>query len=177
MPGERTVQVAPSVGGGTEFRYGPLRVAGPAVGWAIVTLIFGGGGVLADRLGAPLVIVGVVALFTALMVVITIDLWLGVTVLDFTHGAVRQRHSWLGLGRTRVWNFDSIRGIRVKTGMTQQRTATQKPRAWYDIEFVFQDGPAKTVLRHLPTQAEAESVAHEMSQLLGLPEGGTTGTR
>lgn len=165
---ERHVRVAPTAGGGTEFRHGPARVPGAALGWSIATLIFGGGGALADGLGAPMLIVAVVALFTGVFILISFDLWLGVSVLEFQHGIVRHRHSWLGIGRTTQWDFGEIQDVRVRTGMTQQPTATQKARLWYDIEIRSERRPPRTVLRHLPTVQEADTVAAEMRQLLGV---------
>jgi len=163
----RKVQVAPSPGGGTEFRHGPARAPGAAAGWSLATLIFGAGALLSQTLGAPLLIVATVGLFTAILVLLTADLWLGVTTIEFTHGRVSHRHAWLGVGRTRSWDSTQIREVRVRTGMTQQRTATQKARLWYDIEFDIAGRPPRPVLRHLPTRDEADAVASEMSLLLG----------
>jgi hypothetical protein len=57
---------------------------------------------------------------------------------------------------------DQIQDVRVKIGMSQQRTVTQSARAWYDIQFRLASGRYFPVLRHVPSKAEAEFVAGEI---------------
>jgi hypothetical protein len=160
------VQMAPASGGGTEFRYGPLRAPGAAAAWTLFVLIFGGAALLAARVGAPRLFTVPFVLFGLLMLLVAVDLWIGVTVLEVRGATISHRHSWLMLGRTREWSAGEIQDVRVKIGMSQQRTVTQSARAWYDIQFRLASGRYFPVLRHVPSKAEAEFLAGEIRQLL-----------
>lgn len=162
------VTIAPGPGGGTEFRFGAARSPGAALGVTIMALLFCGVAIVTGYLGAPLLFPIIFGLFGVLLVLFAIDLWLVVTTVEIGHNVLQKRTSIAGFGWTRHIDTADIEELAMKVGMTQQDSATQSSKAWYDIALQLGDGRKVTIGRQIADRREAEWVVAEMRRAAGL---------
>jgi hypothetical protein len=165
-PIDATIRIAQSPGGGTEFRFGAARTPGAALGITIVTAIFLGVAYGISLLGAPLLFATVFGFFGLVLLAITIDLWLTVTVVDIGNGQVRIRNSVLGIGRTKTIDATTIEDVTMKIGMSQNESAVQSAKAWYDVMLMLPNRKKVFAGRHIASKAEAEWVVESMKDAI-----------
>jgi hypothetical protein len=170
-PMNATVRVNPGPGGGTEIHFGAARNKGVLVSFTIMYLIFFGGMLLARSFGAPSFIVIAIGAFALLLMGLTIDAWLGTSTVEVGGSEITVRSAILGVGRTRRMDGADVRDVVVKMGMTQQQTATQSARVWYDIAIVRTSGRDVIAGRRLASRQEAEWLAATIRESLGLRPG------
>jgi len=175
-PADATVQVAPGPGGGTEFRFGAARSPGAALAVTIVAAIVVGAAFGVRALGAPTLFVVVCGVLGVLLALIAIDLWFATTTVEVLHDEINVRHSVLGIGRTRRMNIADIADVCTSIGMTQNQSATQSSRVWYDIAIVPHAGRKLTAGRHVASRGEAEWLVAQLKEVLRL-ESRTTRSR
>jgi hypothetical protein len=166
-PRDATVQIAPGPGGGTEFRFGAARAPGAAVGVTAVTAVFLGSAYGIRLLGAPLLFVIVFGFFGMVLLAIAVDLWLTVTVIEIGNGDVRIRNSVLGIGRTKHIDASTVEDVDLRVGMSQNESAAQSARAWYDVVLKLSDGKTVSGGRQIGNRQEADWVVARLKEALG----------
>jgi hypothetical protein len=169
-PATARVSIAPGPGGGTEFRFGANRTPGAAFAVTIMAVVFSGVAFGIRYLGAPLVFPIVFGLVGAVLVLVAIDLWLAVTVVEVTNGSLISRTSVLGTGRTRQLDVSDIEDVTLGIGMTQSESVTQAAKAWYDISIHRRAGSKLKIGRHIADRREAEYVVGQLKRALRLPD-------
>jgi hypothetical protein len=172
LRGERPVQskivmrTAPD--GGLVFYFGPARNARAAALLTVFAAIFIGSGlffgfgigeVFGWIVGAiPLVFSGGIGF---LLLLFSLWLWLGVTTVEVSNGALHVKSSCLGLSRSRVIPAASIRDFELASNL---QTADH---VWYDLKLKLDDGRSVTAGGGLEKQ-EAEWLRGELKKDLGM---------
>lgn len=167
-PSKATVTVSTGAGGTTVFRFGAGRVRGPALGLTIVALAFLGATYFMSRLNGPglfQIVFGVLGLG---LLGIAIDLWLVATVVEIGNSEIVIRNTVLGMGPERRIPIDEVEAVDLKIGLSQNESATQSPRAWYDIGLKLAGGRKLSAGRHVSSKREARWIVSQMRQVLGL---------
>ena len=163
-PAYATIVVRPSADGGTEFYFPPARNKGFAAGTTVFTLVWSGVIAAMIALHAPFFFPLVFGLFDALLIFITLDLWVGTSTVVIGRGAVRVRAGLLGMGSTQEISCAQI--AKIQAAITaQQGGATGTP--YYDIQLVQADGKKITLGKTIREKQEADWLVSEMTKLAG----------
>ena len=173
-PGKTRIQTHEDAHGGYEFRFPAARNPSVAVGLTVFSGIFGGATVamLLRVINAPdrfgffnlfFALFPVVFGFASLiLVVVTIDAWLGRTTVVIEQGHLRSRHTVFGIGSSSQIACDEIDEIGITIGMQQQQTITQSAKAYYDIRVVPKVGRPFKAGGGIRSKREAEWWAEQM---------------
>jgi hypothetical protein len=160
-PAQASVRVQPATHG-HEFYFGPGRNPGAAASFGVMAGIFFAATYGLDRLGVPLIFVGVCGAFALLMLLILLNVWLGTSRVQITNDQVLVRKSLLGIGTTTRIPLRDVRDVNLHMGMSQAETAVQSPRAWYDIKLQRSNGRRITLGSNIANKREAEWLVEEI---------------
>jgi len=163
-PAHPTIVVRPSAEGRTEFYFPSARNKGFAFGVTIFSLVWSGAIVLMIALHAPFIFPVFFSLFDALMIFITLDLWMGSSTVIFNQGELRVRSGLVGQGRIQEVPFSEIGEIRSAI-TSQQGGATGTP--YYDIQLIKTDGKKLTLGKTIRDRQEVDWLVAEMKRLAG----------
>lgn len=162
-PEHLSVQVQ-QVADGTEFYFPAARNKSFAVSTTVFTVIFGGIAYGLTYTRAPFIFPVGFGFFAALLLYITVQMWLGTTRVVIGNGLSLQS-GLLGGGKVRQIAFSDIATITDRIS-AQQGGGTGTP--YYDIEMTLRDGKRLTIGRTLRDQRETEWLVSEMRRLAGL---------
>jgi len=121
---------------GTEYRFGAARNPSFALGTTAFTLLWTGALWLQWYLEVPRFFIVVTGLFELLLLFIVCDLWCGSTTVIVRPGAVRRRHSLLGLGAWRTIPVSEIASIALAISM---QTSGRSGTPYYEIRVVLKN--------------------------------------
>jgi len=157
-----TVEPSPD---GMRFTFAPARNVSFAAGTSALTAIFVGALWMQFYLGFPWFFRIVTALVDLLLLYVVIDLWLGVTVVVAGNGALRVRHTVLGLGGTRRIYAAEIAAIGLHINMqTQGRYGTP----YYEVRATLKNGRKHSLGDGIRHKRHAEWLAAQMRTAIGM---------
>lgn len=167
-PEQLSVQVQ-QVADGTEFYFPAARNKSFAVSTTVFAAMFGGIAYGLTYTRAPFIFPVGFGFFAALLLYITVQMWLGTTRVVIGNGLTLQS-GLLGGGKVRQIAFSDIATITDRIS-AQQGGGTGTP--YYDIEMTVRDGKRLTLGRTLRDERETEWLLSEMRRLTGLDEKST----
>ena len=170
-PAEATIPMRPSAGGGIEFYARPARNLGAAIGLTVFFLIWTGAIWLMLWFEAPLFFPVIFGLFDLLFFIAVLDHWFGTHRVVVENGEIRITGKILGIGSTKRVAYDAVKHVAVGVGMQQRESITQAGRAWYDVSVHPKVGRKKTALSAIRNKREAEWIAEQIKQRIGLRDG------
>jgi hypothetical protein len=150
---------------GTEYHFGAGRNASFALGLAVFTLIWTGALYLQYMLDFPRFFLAITGLFELLLLLILADIWLGSTRVIIGAGAVRRRHTILGLGSTRVIPSKSIRKLDLHISM---QSSGRSGTPYYELRATLETGKHKHLGSGIRDKRHAEWLIERMRQEIGL---------
>lgn len=158
-----TIQVRDTADGRTEFYFPPARNVAFASGLTTFSAIWGGALWFLIAKRAPFIFPLAFGAFELLMLYGSLQLWLGTSRVTIGSGELRVRSGILGSGRTRTIPFSEI--AKIQTAITaQQGGGSGTP--YYDIQLVQTTGIQTTLGKTVRNKHEAESLAHQMQNLI-----------
>jgi hypothetical protein len=105
-------------------------------------------------MGAPAFVVVIFALFSLLILVFLVDLFLGRSRLVIGTGSILTRRTWLGIGgRGRTVQASEIESVATQVGMTAGS------KAYHDVVIKLRSGRTVRALRHIARRRDAEMLA------------------
>jgi len=161
QPGESRITVN-RTRRGTEISFPAARNPGAAIGLTLFTLIWSAtiAGLLYLRV--PLLFPIVFGLFELLLLIGTLQLWLGVSRVVGDRESVRIAEGYIYPGRERTIPIGELSGVTTKIGMQ----AGSRP--YYDVMVVRKKGKQIAAGRWIRNKREAEWLAATMRTALGL---------
>ena len=124
---EAGIDVHRTSSGGLEIVYAAARNLSAAFGVTTFTLLWTGGLWLQIHLEAPFIFPLLTGLFEALMVIVSLELWLGRSTVRVDATGVSVRGTLLGIGRTKFASADKIESVDTEISMRSGNTP------YYDI--------------------------------------------
>lgn len=116
-PTRPTVQVSAAPDGGTQFYFPPGRNVSAAFWLTIFTCLFGVVSYFLWHVRAPLIFPIVFSGFTALMLLICVNLWFGSALLVVNASELSISTKMLGMGGTKKWNASEVARVYPKITM------------------------------------------------------------
>ncbi len=176
-PADSPVLVRSGPAGGIEFIFPAGRNKNVALALTVFFLIFGGAtaGLTWWLVASDMPIVFrlftatfplVFGLVTLLIFFFTLDAWFATSRVVVADGVLWTRRSLFGGGKRREIAVKDIAGIKLGIGMSQNQTATQSGKAYYDIEIHPTIGKRFKAGQGIPSKREAEWLAAKMRRLL-----------
>jgi hypothetical protein len=158
------IRVEPAAGG-MSVTFGAMRNVAFAAGVSAFTAVWTGALWLQWRVGFPWIFPIVTGLFDLLLLYIAIDLWLGVTTVTAGTGALRVRHTLLGMGGTRVIDAADVAAIELHISMqTQGRHGTP----YYQVRARLKNGRKASLGGSVRNKRHAEWLAAQMRSSIGM---------
>jgi len=147
--------------GGEDVVVKPAVPLGDWFGYLFFIALWYSALVLVYRMGAPLWIVVLFAVFGTIVLIAAADLLVGRSAISADPQTLTARRSWLGLGRRRTFAANEVESIVTRVG------TTTGARARYNIEARFRDGKARVIAKHLVNRRDADGVAARVWRALG----------
>ena len=145
---------------GTEIYFPPGRNPGMAAGLTVFLALWLGATWATVKFGAPLIFPLVFGAFGLLLVVLTLDAWLGVTRVTVGDGAVTVAGGWLAERGGRTLRAAEVADVTVKIGAQAGTTP------YYDLTIVTTAGKRVAAGRGVRDKREAEWLAARIKQAL-----------
>ena len=164
-PEQFSIQVQ-QVADGTEFYFPAARNKSFAVSTTVFAAMFGGIAYGLTYTRAPFIFPVGFGFFAALLLYITVQMWLGTTRVVIG-SCLTLQSGLLGGGKVQQIGFSDIATITDRIS-AQQGGGTGTP--YYDIEMTLRDGKRLTLGRTLRDKRETEWLVSEMRRLAGLDQ-------
>ncbi|NKB90498.1 MAG: hypothetical protein GKS06_20010 [Acidobacteria bacterium] len=175
-PSSSPVQITSTRAGNTEFVFPAGRNKSVALSLTVLLLIFGGATAgLAWWLRSseqPFIFTlftalfpVVFGLFTLLILFFALDAWFAKSRVVIADGRLSSRRTLFGSGKPREIAVADIAEIQLGIGMSQNQTATQSGKAYYDIEIHPKTGKRFKAGQGIPNKREAEWIAKQMREM------------
>jgi hypothetical protein len=132
------------------------------IGYLLFFVIWYGALFLFRRLGAPLWVLILFGAFAGIFIVLAVDLLLGRTRLTADRHTLTIHRTWLGIGRRQTIPASDILRIEERVGVSVGN------RAYHAVRAVLHDGRTRGIARHLHTRRDAEMLAAQVGQMLGV---------
>jgi hypothetical protein len=158
------IRVEPSPEG-MRFTFGRMRNLSFAAGLTLFTAVWTGALWVQWSLGFPWIFPILTGLIDLLLIYSALELWLGMSVVTAGHGALRVRHSLLGIGGTRVIPAADIAAIELHISMqTQGRHGTP----YYQVRARLASGRKASLGSGIRNKRHAEWLAAQMRAAIGV---------
>ena len=161
-PREPVDFVAKQTVDGRELYFGRFRARGMAMGTLFMTLIWTVISAVLFVVDAPFIIPLIFGFFNLLLIVLTLELFLGSTVVILGRDRVVVRHSLFRTKET-VLRRDEIASAAAKIG------SQGGGRPYYDIEVRTSDGKKVNAVKYVRSKREAEWVAAQIRGAIDSP--------
>lgn len=154
-PSQASFIVRASPLGGTEYYFPPGRNRGAAVGLSIFLIIWLAALAPMLHFGIPWFFIAIWGLFALLMLYIALAMWIEKAWIRVEDGRISVGSSMPLSGGTKALVFSEIDRIQTAIGMSQTGSATQRAKAWHDIEIHPKHGKPLTAAVRLADKQEA----------------------
>jgi len=154
-PADATFIERPSPMGGVEYYFPPARNRGAAIGLSVFLLFWLGALIPMLHFGIPWFFIIVWGLFALLLVYVAAAMWVERVWIRVEDGKISVRSSMPLAGGTRSLSFGQVDRISTAIGMSQSGSATQRAKAWHNIEIHPKQGKPLRADVHLADKQEA----------------------
>jgi hypothetical protein len=161
-PTRPTVQVSSALEGGTQFYFPAGRNVSVALWLTVFTGIFGSASYALFHLHAPVFFAVIFSFFSALLLLITLNLWFGTGKIIVNSNGVKFSTNLLGFGGSKQWTPQQIQRIYPKITMQSGDVA------YYTVTLADSNGRNAQLGNALRDHNEAEWVCEQIRNLVGL---------
>jgi len=165
-PGKATFIVRLSPLGGTEYYFPPARNRGAAVGLSVFSLIWLGALAPMLHFGVPWFFIAIWGVFALLMIYIALAMWIEKSWIRAEDGKISVGSSMPFSGGPKSLPYSQVEGVGTSIGMSQSGTATQRAKAWHDIEIRPKHGKPLTAHARLADKQEALWLVRQLEEHL-----------
>lgn len=155
------VEIEPLPGGGSRFHFPMARFPGQAAGLTIFLLFWGGAIGLMINGDVPFLFPLIFALFGVLILLATLDLWLGIQQIDASTRGLVLRSGLVAPLFVRTLGTENIAEIRAAEGMRSGN------RVYYDVKVRSRGGKERSAGKRLDDKKQAELIVRLVQEALG----------
>ena len=153
------VAIAALPGGGEEFRIHARKTIGGTIKSLLALAIWNAAIVAMIYFEAPWIFSAVFIAIDLVLILASVDYFLGRSTIAVDANGVRVRRQWLGAGSTKTYEASTITSI---DGMTTSETS-----ASFGVTLKLSDGSTQSLAAYLPDRESANVVAAKMMADLG----------